>query len=202
MSDQSKQNISQLMDGELEKDCSRFLLKRMQSDPELSEKWDNYHLLRSYLQQEQSAPLMHDLGAKVTAQLAKESVDVTAESDHTERRPWYKPLLGTAIAASVAVVAVLGLGNPSATLESDANDNQAVFKTAAQLVNPPNASQVRSEQLPSYTRYPSLTPRVQQYIIESNGKSYVEVLPLYYNNEYMIQLEKQKQLKKAAAVAE
>lgn len=50
MSDKSKQQISNLMDGELEINASKFLLKRMAADDSLSETWNNYHLIKSCLQ--------------------------------------------------------------------------------------------------------------------------------------------------------
>ena len=49
MSDKSNQQISNLMDGELEANASQFLLKRMAADKTLSQTWDNYHLIKSCL---------------------------------------------------------------------------------------------------------------------------------------------------------
>ncbi len=201
MSNKSSQNVSELMDGELEKDCSKFLLKRMQSDDQLSQTWDNYHLMRSYLQQQNDAPLMHDLGAQVMAKIKQEQVVAESPADN-RLHAWFKPLLGSAIAASVAWLAVLnfdGSGDINGT--QSINNDMAVVKTAAQLIAPPAAHTARVEQKAVYTKYPSLTPKVQQYLIERNGQQ-VEVLPSYYNAEYMQQLQQQIRNKENSKTAE
>ena len=200
MSNKASQNISELMDGELEKDCSRFLLKRMQSDEQLSETWDSYHLMRSYLQQNEQAPLMNDLGAQVVAKLNQGQVTMEAEPE-SRLAGWLKPLMGSAIAASVAWVAVLSFnGGDNITGEQPLN-NMAMVKTAEQLIAPPAAHTARVEQTNSYSKYPSLTPKVQQYLIERNGQQ-IEVLPSYYNAEYMKQLQQQIRNKENTRTAE
>lgn len=177
MSDKSKQNISELMDGELSKDCSRFLLKRMQSDESLRSSWNNYHMLRSCLQQEHDAPVMQNLGASVVAHINKESIKL--EPVKNKRfNGWMKTLSGSAIAASVALIAVFTFNQTQ--IVDDKQTLPVYAKTSEQLVNPPNAAMVRVEQ-PRYTRYPSLTPQIQTYLSESNNQPQI---PVYYNAEY------------------
>ncbi len=178
MSDKSKQNISELMDGELTNDCSRFLLKRLQSDDTLQSSWNNYHMLRSCLQQEHDAPLMHNLGASVISQIASDSVVIEPVQ---ERRfnGWMKSLAGSAIAASVALVAVLTFNQTR--VENSIEPLPVYAKTSEQLVNPPNAAMVRVEQPTRYTRFPTLTPQIQTYLSESNNQPQI---PVYYNAEY------------------
>ncbi len=200
MTNKASQNISELMDGELEKDCSRFLLKRMQSDEQLSETWDSYHLMRSYLQQNEQAPLMNDLGAQVVAELNKGQVAMEAVTE-SKFNSWLKPLMGSAIAASVAWVAVLSFNNSDNVLTDQPMNDILMVKTAEQLIAPPAAHTARVEQTPSYTKYPSLTPKVQQYLIERNGQQ-LEVLPSYYNAEYMKQLQQQIRNKENSKTAE
>ncbi|MCX7555021.1 sigma-E factor negative regulatory protein [Marinicella sp. S1101] len=178
MSDKSKQNISELMDGELSNDCSRFLIKRMQSDESLQSSWNNYHMLRSCLQQEHDAPVMHNLGAQVIGQLNKEA-DFTESVETNHKSGWLKSLAGAAIAASVAVVAVFTFNQNQVTPGVEPLPIYA--KTSEQLVNPPNAAMVRVEQPVRYTRYPSLTPQIQTYLTESNNQPQI---PVYYNAEY------------------
>ena len=178
MSDKSKQNISELMDGELSNDCSRFLLKRMQSDETLKSSWSNYHKLRSCLQQEHGAPLMQNLGAAVVSQL---NANVEVEPVKTNRfNGWMKSLTGTAIAASVALVAVFTFNQNQSV--SNLELQPVYAKTSQQFINPPNALAVRVEQPQGFTRYPSLTPQIQQYLSESN---YQPQIPVYYNVEYV-----------------
>jgi len=188
MSDKSNQNISELMDGELSSDCSRFLLKRMQSDDELRGSWNNYHMLRTCLQKEQSAPLLQNLGARVVEQLNRSNADVVV--DEKQPKGLIKLFSGMAIAASVALVAVFSFNNMN---QFEAPSNNVVFaKTSKQLINPPNATVVRVEQPVGYSRYPSLTPQVQQYIYDSNTNL---TIPVYYNTDYVNNVFIQNQLK-------
>jgi sigma-E factor negative regulatory protein RseA len=175
MSDQSKQNISLLMDGELSRDCSRFLLKRMHHDVDFRQSWNHYHLMRSAVQQDSQAPLMHDLGSRVVQRLQSDSELIS----HSAKpgRGWLKAMTGSAIAASVALLAVLSF-NQNNIASDDMNLMVPEYaKTAQQLVNPPNAVTARVEQSPRYTRYPDLTPQVQHYIMDKNTQT---VMPIYY----------------------
>jgi hypothetical protein len=72
-------------------------------------------------------------------------------------------------------------------------------KTSQQFVNPPNAATVRVEQPTSFTRYPSLTPQIQQYLSESNHQPQI---PVYYNIEYVNQMIKQSRQKAQQNTAE
>ena len=193
MSDKSNQNISELMDGELSNDCSRFLLKRMQSDQELRSSWNNYHMLRSSLQREHNAPIMQDLGSLVVEQLQRNEIPPMEQTKTPNK--WLKAFSGTAIAASVALVAVFTFNTGSL----NSSDNDTMFaKTSPQIINPPNAMVARKEQPLGFSRYPSLTPHVQQYINESNN----EGIPVYYNAEYVNRLRIQSALKHNSYTAE
>jgi|GEM_PF-1262262 len=175
MSDQSKQNISQLMDGELSRDCSRFLLKRMHHDGDFRQSWNHYHLLRSAVQQDGQAPLMHNLGCRVTQRLQSDSESVRQPAK--PGRGWVKAITGSAIAASVALLAVISF-NQNNLSSGDADFMVPEYaKTAKQLINPPNAVTARVEQTPRYTRFPDLTPQVQHYIMDKNTQTMV---PIYY----------------------
>lgn len=197
MSDKSKQNISELMDGELPNDCSRFLLKRMQSDDTLQSSWSNYHMLRSCLQQENDAPLMENLGASVISQLNSNAEVQPVTANPNRFNGWMKSLTGTAIAASVALVAVLTF-NLNQTVPN--TEPLPVYaKTSQQVVNPPNATAVRVEQQLGFTRYPSLTPQIGQYLSESN---YQPQIPVYYNVEYVNRMINQSRQKAQQITAE
>jgi negative regulator of sigma E activity len=181
MSDKSNQNMSELMDGELGSDCSKFLIKRMQSDEQLSRSWHNYHMLRSGLQQDHNAPLMSDLGAQVVARLQQQGTQEHVESHRFSS--WLRPLAGGAIAASMALFAVLML-SPGAGQDSSVPglNNQLFAKTSSQVIAPPKAAVARVAQPVRYSRYPSLTPQIQQYLTESNNQ---QTIPVYYNTEYV-----------------
>ena len=45
----SREDLSALMDGELAAEPTRFLLRRLEHDPELSATWSRWHLIRACL---------------------------------------------------------------------------------------------------------------------------------------------------------
>ena len=49
MSKETREHISCLMDGEVSREASRFLVRRLGSDIELSATWARYHLVRDCL---------------------------------------------------------------------------------------------------------------------------------------------------------
>ncbi len=159
MSDKSNEKISNLMDGELEVNASRFLLKRMASDASLSQTWERYHLVRSCLQKSDSEPLSIDIASQVSQQLGLQSHEVVPQIKTMHK--WLKPVMGIGIAASVAFMSVIMLQNqkiddvsPTNTLVH--NTNQPTIK-----VNVPAAQLVGSSRtVPAYlSRYPSLSAK-------------------------------------------
>ena len=114
MSDKSNEQISNLMDGELEINASKFLLKRMAADKSLSKTWDSYHLIKSCLQKKSQMPLIVDVASKVIEQLSHEHLHfqnhkVIPQESRINR--WLKPVIGVGIAASVAMMSVFMLQN-------------------------------------------------------------------------------------------
>jgi negative regulator of sigma E activity len=162
MSDKSNQQISNLMDGELEMNASQFLLKRMASDDSLSSTWSSYHLIKSCMQKKISEPLIIDITDKVIQQLSHQKPELITDIPVTNK--WLKPILGMGIAASVAFMSVSLLQNQqgvnidSATekLTSIAQENiaqpiktniSANVATASSTIVPP----------PSLSRFPSIS---------------------------------------------
>jgi len=197
MSDKSKQNISELIDGELDIDSSEFLIKRLMSDKTLSESWNNYHLIRSFLQKESQAPLFDNMGQTVVAELKGKSISQDMTVKKSSRL--LKPFMGSAIAASVAIMAVFMFQsttyNPNNTTLALTAENS--FKTSDQLIAPPAAYTARVEQPVYNTRYPSLTPQIQQYLTDRNAH-FNDNFPRYYNAEYLSQLKKRKTINNTA----
>jgi len=103
MTDNNREHLSALMDGELERDASAFLLRRLSNDSDLSRRWRRYHLARACMQSEFEAPV--DLSARIAMALD----DEPAWQSESAALRWLKPLGGVAIAASVAVFALVGI---------------------------------------------------------------------------------------------
>ncbi|MGY6553208.1 MAG: sigma-E factor negative regulatory protein [Wenzhouxiangella sp.] len=105
MTETNREHLSCLMDGELERDARTFLLRRLSNDDDLTGRWRRYHMVRACMQGEMETGT--DLAERVSAAL-------TAEPEWQARSTaaaWLKPLGGVAIAASVAVVALVGINS-------------------------------------------------------------------------------------------
>jgi anti-sigma factor RsiW len=103
----SREDLSALMDGELAAEPTRFLLRRLDHDPELGATWSRWHLIRACLASDaarMSAPGLDDgFSARVAAAL---QADVQP-ARQVRPRHWGRYMGGGAIAAGVAVAALM-----------------------------------------------------------------------------------------------
>lgn len=101
----SREDLSALMDGELAAEPTRFLLRRLDHDPELSAAWSRWHLIRACLASDSarmSAPKRdNDFAARIAQALQAEAVP------QVRPRHWARYMGGGAIAAGVAVAALM-----------------------------------------------------------------------------------------------
>jgi len=114
--DRNNEPVSALVDGELDPKGAAFLIRRLSDDPHMHERWQRFHLVRACLQREFSGPV--SLVDRVQAALQDEAAP--------ERAGRFASLVrmgvGGAVAASVAVVAVLGLANRMDSGSTEAPD--------------------------------------------------------------------------------
>lgn len=110
MNDSIREQLSALSDGELASDSARFLLKRLDHDPELGETWERYHLIRDCLRrQRRLAP--PDFAASVMAGIESDALPgQSRQASRSGRGRLAGWLGGGAVAAAVAVVALLAIG--------------------------------------------------------------------------------------------
>lgn len=108
---ESRENLSCLMDGELDRRGRRFLLRRLAGDPELKASWSRMHMVRACIQGDTLAEA--GFASRVAAAIEAESAPRRNVSSRLLR-----PAAGTAIAASVAVMALIGF-NASVMDNSD-----------------------------------------------------------------------------------
>jgi sigma-E factor negative regulatory protein RseA len=101
MSQPFEEQLSAFMDGELGRDETRFLLRRTESDGQLTARWSRYHLARQALRRQEIVAIRVDFASSIMAQLEAESAPVAA------RTPWLRWGSGGAIAAAVAVAALM-----------------------------------------------------------------------------------------------
>lgn len=102
MSHEYREHLSALMDGELRRDESRFLLKRLERDADLGTVWARYHVARQVLRRQDVLALRPDFASGVFARIEAENVQPARRG-----ATWVRWASGGAVAASVAVAALV-----------------------------------------------------------------------------------------------
>lgn len=128
----SREDLSALMDGELAAEPTRFLLRRLDHDPELGATWSRWHLIRACLASDaarMSAPKLDDgFSARIAAALQAEA----QPAPQARPRHWARYMGGGAIAAGVAVAALmLNTPNPRVGASAPVAQSGAAPATAA-----------------------------------------------------------------------
>ncbi len=106
MSDQLRESVSALMDGEANDLELKRLLTSSDIKDTVNETWSRFHLIQDAMHDnEQSAAFRHlDISGQVSEAIRQQP------SIRQQHRPWFKPLAGFAVAASVAAgVVVMGI---------------------------------------------------------------------------------------------
>jgi len=157
MSNEIREQLSALMDGELPRDEVRFLLRRVEADEQLAQTWTRYQLASGVLRRNAVLPLRDDFADALMQRLAQGHASVG-----NRLLRWAG---GGAIAAAVAVFALVSTRpgvnapQPAATLAAappvasapakTANRNLALPQTPAFDFAQPAAAVIT---LPSYRR--------------------------------------------------
>ena len=149
MSDGIRELSSAAVDDELGEFDQARLLKALKDDPEQRELWERYHMISDALGDHLPERVGDDLSARVRAAVSREAALSVSESavipgSKAIKGPWG----GVAIAASVALMAIIGVrsfnaddaGNPSAQVASvpapSANIRQVASGTRWHLAAP------------------------------------------------------------------
>ncbi|AOU97571.1 hypothetical protein BI364_06005 [Acidihalobacter yilgarnensis] len=105
---QKDEKISALMDGESSRFETRRSVDLLLSDADLRERWGRYHLIGDVLRRDVKQVAPAEFSAGVMARIAAEQGEESIPPQRAQLR-WAKPLLGFAMAASVAGAMVVGL---------------------------------------------------------------------------------------------
>lgn len=105
------EDLSALMDGEMPNDTSVFLLRRMQHEDALGNKWQRYHLIRDVICEQNvhitNAEFCDCIRSRCAEiEVAPQSAESTSQLQAGSPQRWFKPVLGLAMTAAVAFVAV------------------------------------------------------------------------------------------------
>lgn len=119
----SREDLSALMDGELGAEPTRFLLRRLDRQPELAQTWSRWHLIRACLaKQHDSVAIDPHSDAAFAARV------LNAVQARPRTRRWARFAGGGAIAASVAAAALI-LSVPQST----STDTQVATRASSNL---------------------------------------------------------------------
>jgi sigma-E factor negative regulatory protein RseA len=108
MNDALKMQISVFVDGELPENESELLLRRLSQDATLRTQVAKYLQIGRLIRREREIPRMDELRKRIAMALGEQPDETPARPEQSRRR-LLKPAAGFAIAASVAVVALVGL---------------------------------------------------------------------------------------------
>jgi len=175
MSKETREHISSLMDGEISREASRFLVRRLGSDDELCATWARYHVVRDCLRHQDGGLAQDDLCSRVNKALEDEDVQLRPARSVAR---WLKPVAGMAIAASVALVAVMAVD--PATAPSFQPATGVVESSTVESFNSPQGfspTNVTSQTVSSQKMNPYLL-RHYQVTGSSSGRGFVTFVPV------------------------
>jgi len=128
MNDALKMQISAFVDGELPDSEAELLTRRLGRDAELRQQVERYLEIGRLMRGERTVAGAGGISARVSAALESEA-PLAATAGASPGPAWMKPVAGVAIAASVAVLALMGLG------QLDTSDTGQPVPTAAIAVD-------------------------------------------------------------------
>ena len=131
MSQHIQEQLSALMDGELSREETLFLMRGVAHDGGLVQRWSAYHIIRQSLRRQEILPLRADFSSAVLQQVLAEGAPSA-----TRRTPWLRWASGGAIAASVAVAALVA----TAPGQRNAPDGQPLAASPGPSMAAPGAS--------------------------------------------------------------
>ncbi len=108
MNQQIDEKLSALMDDALPKHELAAVLDRLGSDPAERALWDRYHLIGDAIRGEAMRLEAQGISKRVSAMLEEEPTVLSPGAAGRPQPHWVKPAVGSALAASVAVLAILG----------------------------------------------------------------------------------------------
>jgi sigma-E factor negative regulatory protein RseA len=182
MSKDTREHLSALVDGEISRETSRFLVRRLGVDDELRATWTRYHLVRDCLRHQDGALAGEDLCARINQALADEQPGKPSRSLPTG---WLKPVAGVAIAASVALMAIVALDSGSPVAPQPANELAGAAKLE-QFTSPQSLTPAPYSSQASYSGQAAARGRkMDSYLVRhyqatgaTGGRGFVTFVPI------------------------
>jgi len=185
MNDAIKTQISAFVDGELPQNEAELLLRRLCQDVELRNQAAEYLAMGRAMRGERAIAGMSTLRERVSAAIDdKELLEEFADADAEGGAPRFtRPLVGVAIAATVALAALLGLQQMTDVAEvENAQGSEAVAgaRDGSYTVPEPDYDLLRDyydshDASSSHIGFNSITPRLITYEIRDGELVEIEV---------------------------
>lgn len=158
-----KEKLSALLDGELDQTEQELLFRKISSDPALRKTWERYLLMRSIMRNELGINLSMTLADRVFESIEREPAILAPQRRTASIRSLGRIAGSLAIAASVAVVSIIGLQS----IGVDDGQYQQLAQTAnSQLAS--KAGYIRAGETRWNNRQPGLESKLNMYLVEHN----------------------------------
>jgi negative regulator of sigma E activity len=125
MNEALKMQISAFVDGELPDNESELLLRRLSQDADMRRQVSEYLQIGRLIRQDREISGMDQLRQRIAAAIGEQSVASPVQEAAVGSK-FMTPTIGIAIAASVAAVALFGLGQLSPTVDTGLEDVVAI----------------------------------------------------------------------------
>lgn len=168
MNETIKMQLSAFVDGELPENEAELLLRRMSQDAELRQQVAEYLAIGRAMRGDVQVAGLDQLREHVANAIGEELPDGELPDDVVPGRSYVRPMLGFAVAASVALVAIFGLRQVSVLDDVNPDDGQLAGTDAADTYVTPTANDELTERL------------LREHLTETDGtyNTLVIVLPI------------------------
>ena len=146
MNDALKMQISAYVDGELPENEAALLLRRLSQDAALRQQVAQYLEIGQLMRKDMKISGMRGLRGRIAAALGEDIIETAAETTATGPR-YVKPAAGIAIAASVAVLGLIGLRQVNLPEEPGAAVGVASVEEAGRGVTEPAIDEATNNEL-------------------------------------------------------
>lgn len=182
MNKDSKEHLSQLMDGEIGGETGRFVLRRLEASSELRSTWARYHLIRDCMRYQDRGFADDELCDRVRHAIDNTPAEISAPESG---RNWLRPVTGFAVAAAVALMAVVAVAPNLSTTEGFGTEQAASvssqpFSSPNILSRDPGSRQVNlnGQSQPTTRKMDSYLLRHYQVAGTSAGNGFVSFVPI------------------------
>ena len=187
MTKETHEHLSSLMDGEISRETSRFLVRRLGADDELCATWARYHLVRDCLRHQDGGIDNGDLCSKVRQALEGAELQKTAS---VNARRWLRPVAGMAVAASVALMAIV-LVDPASKSAPPVSSELASSTQAAPFTSPQSLGTGPVSRQASLSGGLQSEQKMNSYLLRhfqapgTSGKGFVTFVPIVITKNAM-----------------